>query len=148
MRHLLPLALLLAATLSGCIGSGFTQAACSPASAELTGDLSTDVVGSWEGFGIDSRLVYLFRDDGSWSLFEPPNVYAAGGLRSDGTWSAEGEGLSVQWPSGDEPELWDDVELTEDELRVTITWQEGDEEYSDTREWTRACCSGAPGYCP
>lgn len=55
---------------------------CEPRTAAVTGDLSQDILGSWDGFGVDSRVVYTFLPDGGLSVVEEPNMYAATGNRS------------------------------------------------------------------
>ena len=36
---------------------------CQPRTVNVTGPLETDILGSWDGFGLDSRVVATFHDD-------------------------------------------------------------------------------------
>ena len=137
--------LLAATTLStGCVGTAFTEAACHTVEKDVAGDLRQDAVGTWEGYGIDSRLVYVIGDDGSLRFIEPPNVYAPEGLEDEGTWSVvEEDQLVVTWSSGDAA-TWT-AEVTESNLLLTTASEFEGETWTDT--WSRVCCTGSPKPC-
>lgn len=55
---------------------------CEPRTVAVSGDLSQDLLGSWDGFGVDSRVVFTFLADGGLTIVEEPNMYAPSGNRS------------------------------------------------------------------
>jgi hypothetical protein len=131
---------------AGCTGAGFVPAACRSVERTPDGELASDVIGTWEGFGIDSRLVYVFEEGGDFRFIEPPNTYAPGGLEDEGSWIvlAEDE-LSVTW-SGGEATAWI-AEVTEANLLLTSAsaFEDGSEPWTET--WSRVCCTGSPRPC-
>ncbi len=136
----------LAGLIAGCTGSGFTPAACHTVSHPPEGDLAADVVGTWEGYGIDSRLVYLFEEGGGFRFIEPPNRHAPGGLEDEGSWIVLGEDeLSVAWGDGNSSS-WI-AEITEANLLLTSAsaFEDGEEPWTET--WSRVCCTGSPSPC-
>jgi hypothetical protein len=52
---------------------------CKPRTVTLTGNLSQDLLGSWDSWGVDSRVVATFRADGGLGMVEEPNQYAPTG---------------------------------------------------------------------
>lgn len=52
---------------------------CTPRTVVPTGHLERDLLGSWDSFGKDSRVVYTFHPDGGITLVEEPNEYAPRG---------------------------------------------------------------------
>ncbi len=132
--------------LTGCVGTSFNEASCRTVSKLATGDLAEDVVGTWEGFGIDSRLLYLFEADGGFRFIEPPNRYAPQGLEEEGTWIVLGEDeLSVSWAGGDSTAWF--AEVTDQNLLLTSSSAFGDDTESWTDTWSRVCCTGSPKPC-
>ncbi|MDP7114780.1 MAG: hypothetical protein QGH45_22595 [Myxococcota bacterium] len=130
----------------GCTGAGFTPSACRTVSRTPDGDLASDVIGTWEGFGIDSRLVYVFEEGGDFRFVEPPNRYAPSGLEDEGSWSVlAADELSVTW-SGGGATTWI-AEVTEAHLLLTnaSAFDDGSEPWTDT--WSRVCCTGSPKPC-
>jgi hypothetical protein len=69
----------LLAAIASLVGSCSTRFDCQPRSVTPSGDLRTDVLGAWDGFGIDSRVVAVFRADGGFAHVEEPNSYAPNG---------------------------------------------------------------------
>jgi len=131
---------------AGCTGSGFSSAACRTVDKAVEGDLASDVVGTWEGYGIDSRLVYLFEEGGEFRFVEPPNRYAPSGLEDEGSWIVLGEDeLSVSWSDGSSSS-WT-AEVTDANLRLTTSSAFGENEESWTETWSRVCCTGSPKPC-
>ncbi|MBL9037035.1 MAG: hypothetical protein JNG84_00845, partial [Archangium sp.] len=57
---------------------------CVPRTVAPTGDLRTDVLGAWDQFGVDSRVIRSFHADGGVTTYEPPNLLAPGGTASTG----------------------------------------------------------------
>ncbi|MBX7098795.1 MAG: hypothetical protein K1X89_13895 [Myxococcaceae bacterium] len=52
---------------------------CVARSATVTGVLSKDILGTWDGFGVDSRVLFDFHGDGGVTLVEVPNQYQRDG---------------------------------------------------------------------
>ena len=131
---------------AGCTGAGFTPAACHTVSRIPDGDLASDVIGTWEGFGIDSRLVYVFEEGGGFRFVEPPNSYAPGGLEDEGSWSIlAADELLVTW-SGGSATTWI-AEVTEAHLLLTNASSFDDDSEPWTDSWSRVCCTGSPKPC-
>jgi hypothetical protein len=89
-----------------------TQTDCNYVNKAPSGDLATDVVGCWQGFGPDSLVVYEFLDDQTFNYIEPPNRFASAGLRVSGGWTVP-EG-AVLFIGSDENR----AEITETTLRL------------------------------
>ncbi len=68
---------------------------CQPRVAAPTGDLAKDILGSWDGFGIDSRVVATFHSDGGVTHSEQPNSYAPQGGRSTSSYQIVDGGIVV-----------------------------------------------------
>ncbi len=56
----------------------FRQSDCDARTFIPTGSLEKDVIGIWDSFGIDSRVVFNFHPDGGTDV-EGPNQYAPHG---------------------------------------------------------------------
>lgn len=69
----------LLAVLASLAWSCSTRFDCQPRTVTPSGDLGTDLLGAWDGFGIDSRVVAVFRADGGLAYVEEPNRYAPNG---------------------------------------------------------------------
>lgn len=133
------------AWVAGCTGSAFSPAACRTVTKAVEGDLAADVVGTWEGYGIDSRLVYVFEDGGDFRFLEPPNRYAPSGLEDEGSWIVLGEDeVSVTWSDG-RSSAWT-AEVTDANLLLTSASAFGDDD-AWTETWSRVCCTGSPKPC-
>ncbi len=52
---------------------------CKPREVTPTGNLGQDIIGSWDSFGKDSRVVFTFNGDGGVTMVEEPNQFATGG---------------------------------------------------------------------
>lgn len=52
---------------------------CVARSAPVSGELSKDILGTWDGFGVDSRVLFDFHADGGVTLVEVPNQYQRNG---------------------------------------------------------------------
>ena len=114
---------------------------CEELSTPLTGDLETDLVGTWDGYGTDSRILYVFEEGGDWRRVEPPNAYAPSGLEASGTWEIiEGNELELT-QDGSSWSLW--VYVGE---RTLETWYSNPDATDSGQpwasEWTRSECSG------
>lgn len=114
---------------------------CEAISVGLTGDIGSDLLGTWDGFGIDSRILYVFDDNNDWRWVEPPNSYAPDGLEASGSWELVGETEVELTQNGISWSVW--VEVGEGTLLTCF----GDPAAMDTgeptaSEWIRSECSG------
>lgn len=65
----------LAAIATSCVRDHFASLDCDARTLTPTGSLEADVVGSWDSFGIDSRVVFTFYPDGGITAVDEPNPY-------------------------------------------------------------------------
>jgi hypothetical protein len=73
---------------------------CRPRTVVVTGSLAQDVLGTWDRFGIDSRVVGTFYPDGGFLYTEEPNLYAPHGGSSLSAWTVDGGVLFFGPPGG------------------------------------------------
>lgn len=99
MNRTAPLFACLAAlvTLTACPNRVFNNTRCEAITVAETGDLSADIVGTWDSWGTDSPLYFEFTDDRVVRTVEPPNQYAPRGLQGDGLWEIDGNDLLITW---------------------------------------------------
>ena len=110
---------------------------CEETPVEPTGDLAVDILGSWDGFGTDSRIVYVFEDGGAFRWIEPPNSYAPDGLEGGWDYSVDADIVTFEYPDADPSPM--QAVITAETLVLTTDWESADS-YSTT--WTRSDCSG------
>jgi len=70
---------------------------CSPISQEITGNLEMDLVGTFDGWGIDSPVLFTFEKGGQFVFVEAPNMYAVNGNRLVGSWIVSNGELVITW---------------------------------------------------
>jgi hypothetical protein len=117
--------------------AGCQTTTCEELSTAPTGDLAVDLIGTWDGFGTDSRLVYVFEEGGAFRWVEPPNMYAPDGLQNGWPYSVDGDIVTFEYPDSD-PALMQ-ATVTADTLTLTSDWEgENPRETS----WARSTCSG------
>jgi hypothetical protein len=107
-------------------GTDCVAAATGKLEGDTTKDVGDDIVGVWEGYGIDSRIIYEFTAS-TWRLIEPPNYYAPSGLTSSGTWSISGDMLTF---TQDESSFSQKFSVTNNTLLLGIN------------SFTRSVCKG------
>lgn len=91
-----PLILCMLPLVSGCT----EDTECSPTTVAMTGALETDVVGTFDGWGTDSPVLFTFEKGGRFFFVEAPNMYAVNGNRNEGTWSISNGELAIDWGGG------------------------------------------------
>lgn len=134
MTRITALFLLLASlALPACVG----ETTCETLSTTPTGDLALDIVGDWDGFGVDSRLVYVFGEDGSFRWIEPANRYAPEGLQGGWDYSVDGDLVTFEYPDADPSSM--QASVTEDALVLTWDW---DSDSPRETTWVRSRCGG------
>jgi hypothetical protein len=73
---------------------------CSPTTSNVGGNLETDVIGTYDGWGTDSPVTVTFEKGGRFVMVEAPNMYAPDGNTSDGTWTVSNGELVMTWGGG------------------------------------------------
>ncbi len=68
---------------------------CDPISVPVTGDQATDILGTWDGWGIDSHVVAEFSVGGAGRFVEAPNRYAPSGNASAFSYSFDAQARLV-----------------------------------------------------
>jgi hypothetical protein len=68
---------------------------CKPRTVAPTGSLEKDIIGSWDSFGIDSRVVFTFHGDGGITIVEEPNPYAPNGTVSSAPYRVLDRGVVI-----------------------------------------------------
>ena len=90
----------------GCSGA-YKPLDCTPRTVTPVGDLTQDVLGAWDAFGTDSRVVAVFHDDGGVTTVEEPNFYSPAGGAGHSPWSLDTDGtfhfLSQRWSASVSP---------------------------------------------
>lgn len=114
---------------------------CEAISKPLTGKINEDLIGFWDGSGVDSRIIYYFDTNYEYRLIEPPNVYAPNGLIGEGTYEVIGSEVILSTSEESANSIW--VHFT-DENTMQSTYEDpvdtSDETFFQT--WRRSTCSG------
>lgn len=120
---------------------------CSPISVPLTGALATDILGAWDGYGIDSRIILHLMPNAVARMVEPPNQYAPNGLVHSFLWNLVDAGLEFDY--GDGRQSWPKaVKLTETILTLSDVYladglaDGGAGNTYDGQKYTRSSCIG------